>query len=646
MKHLSAPRAWSVSPAWQRRLPVVLPFAVYLLLVLGGITNSNIGVAELRQDPAHPYGAQIGHPEEVRRDEFMTESPLWLGQMAVGSGDAVNPLSVSPDFFAQLPDGPVSSIVFFDGTLMQLGPWLPDAMLFAAKWWLPTLLLGIGMPIWFRQVTGKLRWGYLAAFLTVLAPASMWWSGRPVNTLGFMFAGCALGMYASNQLERGRRLNFLLAIIVAAILLARFPTYYQPLAIVLGFPVVLATAAFIMLGTQTLRTRVLALGGLALASTAATGALLFENLPAIRAGLDTVFPGQRKSTGSVLPIERVFGATDLGFLKTTDAQLVATNATEIATSFTVLAVVLLVLHSAQRWRGDRRSGAAFWTMFGCTLFWLSWSTVDYGALGTKIPLANLVPAIRAANGVGFLAVIAFCLFMSQWQPVRRVATAVAAGGTAAFISAWAGSSFQANTMPLLTTRMIWVSALLTGLVVFALVAWPRRLSPLIIAGSFAALMVFRATPLEVGLADLRASPTAAYFMSAGEAARSQGKLWVSDSAAIDSLMLATGTPALSSRQQIGPDRQQWERLDPGGVHESIWNRGGTYINFEWSTNPDIEWRNPNADVILMTTSPCTVARRVPELHFVVSHKPLTDACVTLDRTLQWSGQQQWIYTVN
>ena len=73
---------------------------VYLLLTLAGATNSSIGVQQLRQNPAHPVGQEIGHPQAVRSDEYMTESPITLGQIAIGRGDAVNPLSVSPDFFS------------------------------------------------------------------------------------------------------------------------------------------------------------------------------------------------------------------------------------------------------------------------------------------------------------------------------------------------------------------------------------------------------------------------------------------------------------------------------------------------------------------------------------------------------------------
>jgi hypothetical protein len=161
---------------------MAVPVLLYLLLVLGGITNSNIGA--LRADPEHPAGIELGQPQKLRGDEFMTQSPLFLGWITTGGQGIDNPLNVAPNVLQQLPSGPVSSVTFFDGSIARLGPWLPDAMLFAGRWWLPTLLLFLGLPAWFRFVTGSRRWGYLAAVLIFFAPASAWWSNWPRTRWG------------------------------------------------------------------------------------------------------------------------------------------------------------------------------------------------------------------------------------------------------------------------------------------------------------------------------------------------------------------------------------------------------------------------------------------------------------------------------
>ena len=505
-----------------------------------------------------------------------------------------------------------------------------------------TLLLVLGMPWWFREVTGSWRWGYLATVLTIFAPVTMWWSGRPINTLGFTFAGCALALQALRLAERRRWGWFILAIVVSAILLARFPTYYQPLAIIVGIPVLVATAGVILLADHPWRRRLVTLGAWAVATAVAMGALIVEHLPEIRAGLDTVYPGRRTSTGTPAPFGWVFGAPELAFLKEIQGKLVAVNATEIGSSFTVLLGVVVILLLSRRWHPTRSAAVAFWVCGLIGLFWLSWCTLNWGSLGEKLPLANLVPYFRAVNGVGVVVVIAFCLLMAQWKSRSQV-LGVVSGLLTAGVTLLAGLDLMSETMPLLTRRMVWVSSVVAGALVYLLVSRPQSRWPLVATGAAVVVMTLTVNPLLFGLADLRVSPTAQYFMAQGEQARTSGQVWATDSIYTDALLLATGTPALTTRQQIGPDTNEWQRLDPELAQRDVWNRGGSYVTFTWSTDPGIEMSNPSPDVVLVKASPCTVAQRIPELRHVVSKRQLTDGCLQPAGTIQWSGDTQYVY---
>lgn len=627
-----------------RILPFALPCVVFILFALAGLTTSSIGA--LREDPRHPAGTEIGSPLPIRADEFMTESPIGLGWITSGSRGIDNPLSVAPNFFQQLPSGPVSGVVFFDGTVAMLGPWLPDAMLFAARWWLPTLLLVIGLPIWFRQVTGTLRWGYLATLVVLFSPSNMWWSGRPVNTLGFMFAGCALMLTGHDLLTRGRRTAAGVAFLVSAILMARYPSYYQPFAIILGFPVLLSTIAFLLARAGAFKEKAIALlvtGGLGAVLTAGT---MWENLDAIKSGLGTVYPGERVSTGEAQSFGKVFGAPVLGPLERVQDTLVNTNATEASSSFIVLFIVAGLLWLARGHRGDRPARLAFAVWMAFTAIWLAWCTLDFKSLGSHLPLANLVPAIRAANDVGFLAVIAFFLLMAQWRPehVRRPVLALAAVATGV-VTYFAGTSWRDNGMPGLTLPSVWLAALVATVVVYLLLRWPHHWIPWVAAAASVVSLTALVNPLEFGLADLRGSETARFMIDAGHRSRDADVLWASDDPAFDALMFATATPALSARQQVGPDDAEWLKLDPGGEHKDTWNRGGSYIRFTWTQDEQIVWSNPTIDQIVMAASPCAVAHREPRLRYVVSVGRLDASCLRLSRRLQWSGRPHFVYEV-
>ena len=623
-----------------------LAIVVYALLVVFGVSTSSIGADVLREDPHHPHGIEIGKPQPIRSDEYMTESPISLGWFTAGGRDIDNPLSVPPNFFHQLPSGPVSGVVFFDGTIGMLGPLLPDSMLFAARWWLPTFLLFAGLPLWFRKVTGSARWGYLAAVVVVFSPSNMWWSGRPVNTLGFMFASAALMLVGHDLLRAGRKVAAVAAFVVSAILMARFPSYYQPFAIILGFPVLLSTVAFILAGEGERRhklTTILTTGAIGGVFTVGT---MLENLDSIRAGLDTVYPGKRISTGEALSFGKVFGAPVLEPLEAAQKTMSATNASEASSAFVVLLVVAALLWLARGWNG---TGPVHWVLpiwMGIGAFWLAWCTVDLGSAGSHLPLANLVPAIRAANDVGFLGTIAFFVLLALWRPgdVGRWVPYVAAG-VAGAVTLAAGLSWRANGIPGLSVPSIWLASAVTGVVLLLILRWPSHWVSWSALVASVVVLTIQVNPIEIGLADLRGTTTAQAMITAGREARDTGGLWVSDDPAFDALMFATGTPALSSRQQIGPNREEWLKLDPDGSHEEMWNRGGTFVRFRWTKQSGIAWENPFIDQVVMTMSPCTLASVEERLTHVVSHRPLRVDCLTLERTLRWSGARRYVYRV-
>ncbi|MFT4262300.1 MAG: hypothetical protein QM572_02865 [Nocardioides sp.] len=634
------------------RAIVAVPVLVYLILCAGGITTSNIGALYATTPADVPH--QIGAAQAVRADEFMTESPISLGWIATGGHGIDNPLSVPPNFFSQLPIGPVSSIVFFDGTLAKLATPLPDSVVFAARWWLPTLLLIIGLPLWFRQISGRSRWGYLASALILLSPSNVWWSGRPVNTLGFMFAAAALMIAAYHALSAGRRWPGAGAILAAAVLIARFPSYYQPFAIILGFPVLVSTCLYILLQRDRAAPRWTAVGMTGALSGALVAGTMAENLDAIRAGLHTVYPGQRISTALQLPFGKVFGAPVLASLESIQSTLAPnTNATEASSSFVILLPIaallmvpsLLPLRSVALRGILRPEQAVVAVWFTAAVLWLAWCTLGLGPMTGHIPLLNLVPALRAANDAGFLAIVTFCLALPRVPSGARVLAAVAAALTL-IATAIAGWSWQHTGMPGLTHEAIAVASVIAASVVGAIVMWPGRPVPLLLALAALLALSGRANPVIAGLGDLRSSPAAARLMAEGAAARSDDTLWASDSPYVDALMFATATPSLSGRQQIGPDQRAWTVLDPDRTHEDVWNRGGTYIRFQWNSDTSITWSNPTIDQIVMATSPCALAEREPRLTHILSTTRLNDPCLTPAFRMRWQGQRFWAYTVD
>ncbi|WP_149202579.1 DUF7657 domain-containing protein [Actinotalea subterranea] len=618
------------------------PLVLYAVLVLLGVTQSSIGITGLREDPSASDPAMIGGAVGIRSDEYLTSTPLLLGITATGSADDQNPLTAPQGFTTQMPSGVVSSVVLFDGTMLQAGPLLPDQMLIAARWWLPFLLLFLGAPAFVHTLTGN-RWlGLVAALLIVATPGSAWWSFSPLGILGFTLAGAAAMQRVQASLELRRYGRAAAWCAGGGILLARTPLHYQPWAIVVGLTILAVAIAGMVATRERLRSGLVAVGATGGLALLLAGGVLLENLESIRATLGTSYPGARVAAGSPNQIEEIFGATSLVNLK--HLTVLESNPSEVASAFAVAAVwAVLLLVAGVRFR-DRGHRVATTTMLGFTGFWFAWSMVEFGGWATHIPLLSMVPANRSTDVLGYLAVLLLCLVLPG-APRAGLRRSALVAGSIALLAAYAGSMMWAHTIPDMSTTTIWVSSLLLGAVVLVVTRRPDWWVGYAAAVALGALLIWNVNPVLFGLADLRGSATAQAMLADGAEARADGEVWATDDLYVDALLTATGVPSLSSRQLAGPVEDAWRELDPTGANELAWNRGGSFITFEWTDAEELVFTNPAPDVIRVSGSPCEVAERLPALTTVVSGRELTDTCLVPDGTITWGGAPRWVYTV-
>ncbi len=637
---MSTPRrSWRAYP-WH----VIIPVAVYVVLVLGGVTQSSIGISSLRADPTNPSGTMIGDARSIRSDEWLTATPLAVGVTATGSTDYLNPLAAPQQFLSALPSGPVSSVVLFDSSALLLGPWLPDAMLVAAHWWLSVLLLVLATPSFFKSLTGSRRVGYLATALIAFAPVTAWWSSTPVGVLGFAIAGAACLQHCARAAVESRRGAAVGWGLLSAVILARAPMGYQPWTIILDTAVLLVAVLGIVVPSER--------RGRAMAAVAATGfatillavGILIESRDALAAVVDTVYPGRRVSTGTPQPFQEIFGATGLGPLTDT-MPMNGTNASEISSAFAIgflWAILLLARGVTFRDSGHR---AAVIALSALSAFWFAWATLDFGSFGTHIPLANMVPPGRTADILGCLAILLLCLVLPAAKPRNGWLFSAMTACACAAVAGYAGFLLRIQNLPEISTSAIWISTLLVALVVLVVTRWPHGTPGYVLAGVCALLLVWDVNPVLIGLGDLRGTPVADRMLEEGKKAREDGSVWVSDAAVVDSLLTATGVPSLSGRQTAGPNKEAWMQLDPNPADEAVWNRAA-YVWFEWTDNPTLTVDSPSPDVVIVHGSPCTVADRMPEVTTIVASRPLAGDCLTEVSTFQWAGTPRYKYAVD
>lgn len=623
---------------------IVIPIVIYCFFVVVGITQSSIGVASMRQDPANPLGFQIGHSEVIRSDEYRAWTPSAVGMARTGATDDLNPLTFGPGVFGGSTHGVVSSIVLFDRTLLRLGTVAPVASVFAANWWLPTLLLFLSVPVLFKYLTGN-RWlGLFAGMLIYFSPSDVWWSYSPANLLGYAIAGCVLLITACQAWEKRRYVPTALLVLGSGLLLAHTIFQYQPFVAVMVPGVLVPTVLALWARKESRKSNlapILAAGAMTLIWAAI---VFYENRAEFAAMLDTVYPGSRRTTGMPTSVGVMFGAPALSGLA--GSAVVGTNQSELSSAFNILIVVVVVLALA---------GLKFvtkelaWAWRGCmvvAVLWLVWSLVYTGGWSARIPVFNMVVPDRARATVGNVIAILLCMTLAAAPAKGKRRTVVYGTLVFAGLAAWSASDLRSTYLPSITFTRIALTVACVAVMGFLLLWRPRHWAGYVAGAVFAIMSVAIVNPVIVGLGDIDQSQTAKYFQEEGQEARADNTLWATDSGDLAALMRASGVPMLNTGAQSAPDKAVWEVLDPTNSEENSWNRGGgTHIYVTWDDSSAISIASPYPDEIRITTSPCALNKAMPSVTHVASSEPLANSCLISDGTVQWSGNEHYVYSI-
>ncbi len=639
------PSSLRPSSRWAGRLGVVVPVLVYLVIVLTGASTSSLGIDELREDPSAPLGSAWGEPRAIRSDEYLTLTTHELSVLAVGRSTH-SPLAEGPDMTFQVSSGQVfETILFGEYNLLRLGPHLPDVQLFAAVRAFPVLVLALALPPLLRRWGATTPLSWLGFGLVLLAPTTAWWSLTPVRILAHASLGCLLLVLAQEQWQRhrtrGRRLLAGLLAAVGGIVLGRFATYYVPWYLTLGLPLVLATAAY-LLREAPRRAGLVVLGIGAVAGGVVLGGTMVENLPAIRATLDTVYPGLRRLSGAAVSPASLWGAPGLAPMQ--DGALpTVLNPSELASAYLFCGVwALWLLRRGLPGVAPARR-AAVWTLAGANAVWLLWCTTAWGAFGQHVPILNRVDPLRAAQTVGYGAAMVLVLALSLAGPLTRrqaIAPAVLCAGITLV-----GLLDVHAVLPALTGAQVLVVTVLLGAGVWAVTVRPSG-AVVLLACLLLVLPVAQVNPVTFGLGDLRASDAATSARALASRARAADRVVAAESRDTSAMLVANGVPSLTGWQISGPDVDAWEALDPGDAQEEAWNRGASYITmtFTKSGGPAVI-SAPYTDVISVEANPCTLPEEL-RVGWVVATTERDNSCLRLVREFTWGGAPQYLYAVD
>lgn len=633
--------------AW---LYVSIVLVLFLVVVAAGVTNSSIGMPALQSNPAGS-GVLFGTPQAIRSDEYLRSTPILLGFMASHGTYAETPLAVAQGLSFALPgSGLFENVSFFDSVVLRTASFLPDASVFAAYWWFPTLLLLLALPFWLCRLGVKKSLAALATGLVILAPANLWWSMMPVRIMGFLFAGAAMALLSAEWLAQRRLVPAVTAMLLAGVLWSRLGTYYVPWSIVLSPPIILATFYWIWRTGKEPRANIKVILGVSVTTLIIFCGVLLENRAQLSALLGTVYPGDRHSGAESTSLAQLFGAPFL-FSNKTGPILPGYNQSEISSAYLICLVWAVVLlgvvfaRARSRNRVRRQLGPVVLVALGSCLIWTLWASLDASSMTSFIPLMNRVPAKRAAQVVGFLAILGVVLALTYVDKALDIRVALGSAAVCGAISAVVGISMKSTGD--LTIIGVVVPAVAVTVAVFS-ITWQSGSTVAAAAVlCLAAILVYQINPIQYGLSGLRNS-TAAGIVRDFDASSGDGAapIWAADSTTVDALLMSNAIVSVSGQQNSGPNKAMWQLLDPDDRYIDVWNRGASYITFEWSADEaPVIHLGPSRDVIVVQIDPCSVAMSKLHVALVVSHAPMSGStCLKPIGEFLWGGAASYVYS--
>ena len=608
------------------------------------ISGTSIGILN---PPGHDSNLIAGTPQAIRSDEYSVSTPLAIA-------------SAHQHFSERLYDGAGShnTSVVLDvpnnswTTIFKPYNWpffvLPLASAFALKWWL--LFLFLILPTYWLGLllTRKVSAAILVSLGFALSPFFAWWyEAGALDSVGFMVAILLLVLLVLRNPDR--RISYLYAGLLAYFLVAFTILLYPPFQIPLAY----AGAAFLLpfvvrdlyLVSDHKRARRLALlAGSVIAAAIVLVAYIHSELPTITKIVDTVYPGNRLSTGTDANLLQLFSPW-VGIFIANHPMAIASNsnASEISSFFLLAPALFFFTPLARKRRKSRTYGASQFLLALTMIALLAWMYVGFPGPLAAISLLDRVTATRAIAGVGLASWLLILLYIADFELGRatsddeqttpahaswpRVALGVATFG---LVIGYGARQLQL-TYPGLNVSIyvvgIFVLLVLVGLI---LLARGRYVTASAFLLPVLALQAVTVNPLYRGLSPLVNTTLQSNVDKIEKLAPKTGSPtppgWLVVGQPIAFLsMISTGVYVFNATSQY-PDISAWKIIDPSGRSESIWNRFA-HVYYQPAPNQQLKLSNPALDSVIVSGSPCSPAFAKLNIRFVLAQAPLSYSCL-------------------
>ena len=579
-------------------------------------------------------GIFLGFAQGSRADEFQRATPMLLGQLYNRDYSPKSLLALQNlldnNFIGNLLLNP-EKVVFSH---------LPLDFAFSAIWWFPLFLLFVTVILSLNLFTQNREFSLLAAIVVLFSPGIMWWSNMPALVLGKLIASGLLLFFFLFSV--GSLYVRAIAVVWSGGLATSAFLTYAPLAI--GFLITLLPIFWMLLKTKHLNRKEIFRGrqlSMSVFIMIAPLYVYFSERSQIEGLANTFYPGDRSfNSGKVDGLKWIFsGIFDVLILDR--RQIVSVNQSEFSLGFGIFIplVILFVLSQSQL-----RRSASHVTLVGIMFIQLFWILIP--ASTNWIPLLSRVSPERMGLSLTISApFVFFAILLSNLDLIKQntiFKTSVFISVVLFFV---VNSGAYVISQIVFSLRLYFVVFIALWIAIGTWCLMQTKMLQIRRGLYFFAILAFISSGFINPIAS-QTSPVYGVEPAAIITETPKSAIWASDNFVGDAYLMSHARVSISGQQLTGPNIDRWKVFDQNLENFQIWNKGQSYVLFNWQKQVNVTFREDQPDQINILINPCSPILDLYKVEYLISSKPLDEfECVQLlnEEAINKPNGPMWLY---
>lgn len=518
----------------------------------------------------------FGQYRVIRSDEFVVETPAVLA-----STYGPHPFGMYNDILRGTDTLNILNGVYGGIATLIRAPWeyaylfLPTEYAFSFCWYAPIILGFMACLEMFYIISKNKAVSCTGACLVIFSSFYQWWAPSMYYIGGPGTIACLYHFIHSNKIWKKCMLGFLTAISFGLFVTALYPSWQVPLGYVflaLGIWLIYENWADIK-AFRWFDWLILALS--LILCIGLIGIYFYSLLDYVKAISQTVYPGKRFEMGGGLWIRKLFYYVYAPYYPVKDFA----NPSELGTFMSLFPLTSLA--ALYCWMKDKKKDFLTAILLLVEVPMIVYVTVGFPRILSAVTLFFESQSQRMVDIIGFIQVILIVILLSRYREtvqIHKVPALILAVANTALAFYYPLTEYPGY---LEMESVPWIKYILAGFafVVFIIFSYGliARLSEKWKAAYVTLLAVYSlgtgllVRPITVGLSAITAKPVYSEIQKIDKQQKDVKWVTAGDNFLLPSYCIASGASTLDSVNTY-PNLELWERLDPDGQYEEIYNR--------------------------------------------------------------------------